>query len=73
MRTILKFRTRLTLSHLTVIVVVLTCSGFAAYWMLSKAVPQQLDAALLAVAESDVKMLMSNPRQFNSSDRQLKK
>ncbi|WP_458138068.1 ATP-binding protein [Methylomonas sp. YC3] len=59
----LKFRTRLILSHLTVIVVILTCSGFAAYWMLSRAVHHQLDAALLAVAETEAAMLKSNQQQ----------
>lgn len=59
----LKFRTRLILSHLTVIVVILTCSGFAAYWMLSRAVHNQLDAALLAVAETEAAMLKSNQQQ----------
>lgn len=58
-----KFRTRLILSHLTVIVVILTCSGFAAYWMLSRAVHHQLDAALLAVAETEAAMLKSNQQQ----------
>ncbi|CCE23389.1 ATP-binding protein [Methylotuvimicrobium alcaliphilum] len=57
----LKFRTRLILSHLAVIVVILTSVGFAAYWMLSRAVYNQLDAALLAVAETEAAVLSSSP------------
>ena len=49
----LSFRQRLGLVHLTVIVVVLALSAFAAYWGLSNAVHGQLDAALLALAEAE--------------------
>jgi len=59
----LKFRTRLILIHLAVIVVVLTCSGFGAYWMLSRAVHNQLDAALLAIAETEAGMLKTSMEQ----------
>ncbi|MBE0436556.1 MAG: HAMP domain-containing protein [Methylomicrobium sp.] len=59
----LKFRTRLILSHLAVIVVILASVGFAAYWMLSRAVHNQLDAALLAVAETEAAVLSSSPYQ----------
>jgi two-component system, OmpR family, sensor kinase len=59
----LKFRTRLILIHLAVIVVVLTCSGFSAYWMLSRAVHNQLDAALLAIAETEAAMLKTSMEQ----------
>lgn len=59
----LKFRTRLILSHLAVIVLILTSVGFAAYWMLSRAVHNQLDAALLAVAETEVAVLSLSPHQ----------
>lgn len=53
----LKFRTRLILSHLAAMIAVLALSGFGAYWMLSSAVHNQLDAALLAVAETEAAML----------------
>lgn len=59
----LKFRTRLILTHLVVIMVVLACSGFAAYWMLSRTVHHQLDAALLAVAETEAAILKSGQQQ----------
>ncbi len=59
----LKFRTRLILIHLAVIVVVLACSGFGAYWMLSKAVHNQLDAALLGIAETEAAMLKTSMEQ----------
>jgi two-component system OmpR family sensor kinase len=59
----LKFRTRLILIHLAVIVVVLACSGFGAYWMLSRAVHNQLDAALLAIAETEAAMLKTSMEQ----------
>ncbi|MDP3527861.1 cell wall metabolism sensor histidine kinase WalK [Methylicorpusculum sp.] len=59
----LKFRTRLILSHLVVIVVILASCGFSAYWMLSRAVHNQLDAALLAVAETEAAVLTSSLHQ----------
>ena len=59
----LKFRTRLILSHLAAIIAVLACSGFGAYWMLSSAVHDQLDAALLAIAETEAAMLKTGMEQ----------
>jgi two-component system OmpR family sensor kinase len=53
----LSFRRRLGLVHLSVIVVVLAVAAFAAYWSLSRAVHGQLDAALLALAETEAGML----------------
>jgi two-component system, OmpR family, sensor kinase len=53
----LSFRRRLGLVHLTVIVVVLALSACAAYWSLSNAVHGQLDAALLALADTEAGML----------------
>lgn len=58
-----KFRTRLVLTHLVVITMVLACSGLTAYWMLSRAVHNQLDAALLAVAETEAAILKSSQHQ----------
>jgi two-component system OmpR family sensor kinase len=43
---------------LAVVVVVLACSATGAYWMLRHAVHSQLDAALLALAETEKAMLM---------------
>lgn len=59
----LSFRTRLISIHLAIIVVVLSFSGFGAYWMLSRAVHNQLDAALLAIAETEAATLKSNMEQ----------
>lgn len=53
----LSFRQRLGLVHLSVIVVVLALAAFAAYWGLARAVHGQLDAALLALAETEAGML----------------
>lgn len=53
----LSFRRRLGLVHLSVIVAVLALAAFAAYWGLSRAVHGQLDAALLALAETEAGML----------------
>ncbi|MEP7101795.1 MAG: ATP-binding protein [Burkholderiales bacterium] len=53
----LSFRHRLGLVHLSVIVVVLALAALAAYWGLSRAVHGQLDAALLALAETEAGML----------------
>ena len=54
----LSFRRRLGLVHLTVILVVLAFAASAAYWGLSHAVRGQLDAALLALAETEAGMLV---------------
>lgn len=53
----LSFRARFALVHLAAIVVVLTVAALAGYWSLSRAVHAQLDAALLALAETEVGML----------------
>ena len=58
----LSFRTRLTLVHLAgarapAIVGVLAVAAFSAYWTLTRLVHAQLDAALLALAETEIGML----------------
>ena len=53
----LSFRRRLGLVHQFVILVVLAIAASAAYWSLSRAVHGQLDAALLALAETEAGML----------------
>lgn len=53
----LSFHKRLALVHFAVIVSVLALAGFAGYWSLSRAIHGQLDAALLALAESESAML----------------
>jgi two-component system, OmpR family, sensor kinase len=53
----LSFRHRLGLVHLSAIVVVLALAALAAYWGLARAVHGQLDAALLALAETEAGML----------------
>lgn len=59
----LSFRRRLALVHLAVIVSVLALAGFAGYWSLYRAVHGQLDAALLALAESETAMLAESSPQ----------
>jgi two-component system OmpR family sensor kinase len=54
---VLSFRTRLTLVHLAAIVGVLAAAAFSAYWTLARLVHAQLDAALLALAETEIGML----------------
>jgi len=53
---VLNFRQRLVLTHWTVIVVIVACSAFAGWWQLSRLVHGQLDAALLALAETEAGM-----------------
>lgn len=57
------FRKRLLLVHLAVILVIVACTALAGYWGLSRAVHGQLDAALLALAETEMAMLPAAPRQ----------
>ena len=57
------FRTQLTLLHGAVIVVVMALGALAAHWSLSRSVHEQLDAALLALAETESAMLASAPDQ----------
>lgn len=53
----LSFRRRLGLTHQFVILFVLAIAASTAYWSLSRAVNGQLDAALLALAETEAGML----------------
>lgn len=53
----LSFRRRLVLTHWVVIVVIVACTALAAWWRLSRSVHGQLDAALLALAETEAGML----------------
>ena len=57
------FRKRLLRVHLAVIVAIVACTALAGYWGLSRAVHGQLDAALLALAETEMAMLPAAPRQ----------
>ena len=57
------FRKRLLRVHLAVILVIVACTALAGYWGLSRAVHGQLDAALLALAETEMAMLPAAPRQ----------
>lgn len=50
------FRRRLVLTHWAVIVVIVACTALAAWWQLSRSVHGQLDAALLALAETEAGM-----------------
>jgi two-component system OmpR family sensor kinase len=54
---VLSFRRRLALAHGAAIVIVLALAALGGYWGLSKAVHGQLDAALLALAETEIGML----------------
>ncbi len=53
----LSFRARLALGHLVAIVLVFALIALGAYWALSRAVHGQLDAALVALAETEKAML----------------
>ena len=53
----LSFRQRLAIAHLVAIVIVLTLTAFGAYWSLVQSVHGQLDAALLALAETEQGLL----------------
>lgn len=57
----ISFRTRLTFTHLALIVVILALTGFAGHWGLSRAIHQQLDSALVALAETEVGSLPADP------------
>lgn len=59
----LNFRTRLVFTHLIVIVAVLTFTAIGADWALSKSIHAQLDAALLALAETEMGMLLDGNNQ----------
>src|SRR5215470_9659180 len=55
----LSFRRRLALVHVAVIVAVLALTAFVAYWSLARLVFGQLDAAILALAETEMGMLLA--------------
>lgn len=59
----MSFRQRLVLIHWAVIVVVVACTALAAWWQLSRSVNGQLDAALLALAETEASMMAENKGQ----------
>src|SRR5689334_8722651 len=59
----LTFRQRLAIAHMTAIVVVLTLAALGAYLSLARAVHGQLDAALLALAETEQSLLPEGVRQ----------
>lgn len=60
---VLSFRKRLALAHLAAIVLVLALTALGGYWTLSSAVHDQLDAALLALAETELGMLADDGGQ----------
>jgi two-component system OmpR family sensor kinase len=60
---VLSFRQRLVLIHWIVIVVIVACAAAAGWWQLSRSVYGQLDAALLALAETEAGMLAENEGQ----------
>jgi two-component system OmpR family sensor kinase len=60
---VLSFRKRLALVHFAVIAAVLAVTAVGGYWTLSRAVHQQLDAALLALAETEAGLLAQTPDQ----------
>jgi two-component system OmpR family sensor kinase len=55
----LSFRRRLALAHVCVIVAVMAIAAFGSYWVFSRNVHRELDAALLALAETEMGMLLS--------------
>jgi len=56
----LSLRRRLILGHLATVIVIVTCTALAGWWQLSRSVQGQLDAALLALAETEVSMQSEN-------------
>jgi two-component system, OmpR family, sensor kinase len=56
---LLSFRRRLALAHVSVIVVVMTIAALGSYFVFSRNVHGELDAALLALAETELGMLLS--------------
>jgi two-component system OmpR family sensor kinase len=65
---VLSFRGRLALVHLAVIVAVLAITAFAAQWTLARLVHPQLDAALIALAETEIGMLTAGgPVRINEA------
>ncbi len=59
----ISFQRRLLLVHLAVIVAIVTGAALAAWWQLSVSVHRQLDAALLALAETEAGMLLEGKGQ----------
>ncbi|CAJ0812466.1 sensor histidine kinase [Ralstonia flaminis] len=57
------FQRRLILAHWAVILIVVTGVAFAAWWELSRIAHRQLDAALLALAETEAGMLLGSKDQ----------
>ncbi|KAF1042867.1 MAG: Sensor kinase CusS [Herbaspirillum frisingense] len=53
----LGFRQRMLLVHLVAVVVIVSCAAAAGWWLLSQSVRGQLDAALLALAETESGLL----------------
>ncbi|HEX2828376.1 MAG TPA: ATP-binding protein [Burkholderiales bacterium] len=53
----LSFRRRLAIVHVGIIIAVLAITAFAAHWTLTRLVHGQLDAALIALAETEAGML----------------
>lgn len=58
----LSFRKRLALAHLGATLVVLVLGASVAYWSFSRTVHRELDAALLALAETELGMLVGDAR-----------
>lgn len=56
----LSLRRRLALAHLGAVVVIVSVAAATGWWQLSRAVHGQLDAALLALAETETSMLAEN-------------
>lgn len=52
------FRRRLLLVHLMAVVLIVTCAAAAGWWLLSQSVLGQLDAALLALGETEAGLLV---------------
>jgi len=60
----LSFHRQLALIHLVMIVVIIACVAFAGWWELSRLVSGQFDAALVALAETEVDMLADSKGQL---------
>lgn len=58
----LSFRVRLSLWHTAIVALVLALGAFAGHWALARLVLGQLDAALVALAETEASALEADPR-----------
>jgi two-component system, OmpR family, sensor kinase len=59
----LDFKTRLSLWHLVSVALILTVAAFISHWALARLVRQQLDSALLALANEEIVAIQQAPHE----------